>query len=62
MCYKFDNYNKPNPLNNKWVRILISIIGGSIIGELLFILSGDPNRPRSDLSRISPLIFMIVFH
>jgi hypothetical protein len=34
-------------LKTPWVRIVISLFAGGIINELIFISTGDPNRPRS---------------
>jgi hypothetical protein len=35
-------------LQKGWVRVLVALLGGSIISELLHISTGNPNRPRAE--------------
>jgi len=62
MSSGFENYRQSNSLQKKWVRIVISLFGGSALAELFFISTGDLNRPRTDLNHITPLFFMIIFY
>ena len=62
MNSEFGNFGQSNLLQKKWVRILISIIGGSVLSEAVFISTGNPNRPRTDVNHIMPLFFMIGFY
>jgi len=36
-----------NMLDKVWIRILLSLLGGSIIAEFLKVSSNDPNKPTS---------------
>ena len=62
MSSEFKNFRRPNSLQNKWIRILISLFVGGMLAELLFISTGDPNRPRTDLNHITPIFFWIGFY
>lgn len=62
MSSGFENYGQSNTLQKKWVRVLISILGGGIIAELFFISTGDPNRPKTGFSTVAPLLFVIGFY
>jgi uncharacterized membrane protein len=34
-------------LNKTWVRVVISLFVGSFTFEIIHIMTGDPNRPRT---------------
>lgn len=58
----FENFRQPNSLQKKWVRILISIFGGFVLAELIFISTGDPNRTRNELNNVAPFFLAILFY
>jgi preprotein translocase subunit SecY len=49
-------------LKKTWIRIIISLFAGSAITELIYIWTGDPNRPRGENSSIILLIFAFIVY
>jgi len=49
-------------LEKAWVRVLISFLGGGVIPEIIFISTGDPNRPRNNNWNNMILIFAILIY
>ena len=51
-------------IRQTWSRFLISLFGGGILSELIFISTGDPNRPRQngDLASFTPLLTMAIIY
>ncbi|WP_448702815.1 hypothetical protein ACFGVR_10715 [Mucilaginibacter sp. AW1-3] len=47
-------------IKNSWVRALISFFIGGVAHELVFISSGDPNRPRTGSDDFQPFLYAIV--
>lgn len=62
MSSGFNNFGRSNALQNKGTRIIISIFGGGLLSELIFISTGDPNRPRTDLNHFLPILSMFAFY
>ena len=46
-------------LKKVWVRGLISFFVGGVIPEIIFISTGNPNRPRNDNGSIMTLIYVV---
>lgn len=51
-------------IRQTWSRFLISLFGGGILSELIFISTGNPNRPRhnGDFESFMPLICLIIIY
>lgn len=49
-------------LEKAWVRGLISFFGGGVIPEIIFISTGDPNRPRNNSWDSMTLVFVILIY
>ena len=45
-----------------WMRVIISLIGGGLISELVFILTGDPNRPRDSNYTNTSLVIVVLLY
>jgi len=49
-------------LRKLWVRVVVSLIGGGIANEILFLSTGDPTRPRENGgSEITLIAAVVVF-
>ena len=51
-------------IRQTWSRFLISLFGGSILSELIFVSKGNPNRPRhnGDPESFMPLLCMAIIY
>jgi len=47
-------------LEKAWIRGLISFILGGVIPEMIFVSTGDPNRPKNNSTNIMSL-FLVIF-
>jgi len=59
-CKKKCIFTIMKAIKNRWVRAIISFFAGGIAHELVFISSGDPNRPRTTGDDIQPLLYDII--
>jgi hypothetical protein len=46
-----------NAIKNKWARLFISLVIGSLIRELVLMAGSDPNRPETGLDRIEVFFY-----
>lgn len=49
-------------LERIWVRGLISFFGGGVIPEIIFISTGDPNRPRNNSTNMMTLFCVVLIY
>jgi len=47
-------------LNKLWVRIVVSLLGGGMANEILFLSTGDPTRSRANEGNGITLIAAVV--
>jgi len=49
-------------LKKNWWRVVISLFAGVILHEIIFISSGDPNRPRSPGENSLLFVYALVIY
>ena len=49
-------------LQNKWARILLSLLAGAFISELIHVSTGDPNRAQSEGRSMLLFVFAIIIY
>jgi hypothetical protein len=49
-------------LQNIWVRIVISLLGGGMTTEIVFLSTGDPTRHRSANDPNFTLIYALIIY
>lgn len=48
-------------LEKIWIRILVSLFLGSVASEVLYITTGDPDRPRTNTTGVVLAAGLIIF-
>jgi len=47
-------------ITNPWLRLLASLFIGALLREIIFLLTGDPTRPRSKDTDYLMLVLVVV--
>jgi len=47
-------------LEKTWIRVIISLLAGSMVAEAIHISTGDPNRPRT--SNLPLLFYALIIY